>query len=104
MGKLYALLIGIDAYPEGTRSLEGCVADTENVEDYLKTHFGDPAILKLTDADATYANVIAQVRKHLGQAGKDDVAYLHYSGHGARSKAAAEFAQFDRDLRDEGLV
>ena len=104
MGKIYALLIGIDSYPEGTDSLEGCVADTANVEDYLTTHFTDPAIIKLTDGDATYANVIAQVRKHLGQAGKDDVAYLHYSGHGARSAAAPEFAQYDLDKRDQGLV
>ena len=104
MGKIYALLIGIDSYPEGTDSLEGCVADTANVEDYLKTHFTDPAIVKLTDADASYANVIAQVRKHLGRAGKDDVAYLHYSGHGARSAAAPEFAQYDLGGRDQGLV
>ena len=104
MGKVYALLIGIDSYPEGTDSLEGCVADTANVEDYLTTHFTDPAIVKLTDADATYANVIAQVRRHLGQAGKDDVAYLHYSGHGARSAAAPEFVRFDLGGRDQGLV
>ena len=104
MGKVYALLIGIDSYPEGTRSLEGCVNDIHDVADYLTQHFSDPAVLKLTDADATYANVIAQIRAHLGQAGKDDVAYLHYSGHGARSRAAPEFARFDQDGRDEGLV
>lgn len=104
MGKVYALLIGIDGYPEGTDSLEGCLADVANVEDYLTKHCTDPAIVKLTDGDATYANVIAQVRQHLGKAGKDDVAYLHYSGHGARSAAAPEFAQFDLGGRDQGLV
>ncbi len=104
MGKVYALLIGIDSYPEGTRSLEGCVNDIADVEDYLTQHYSDLALLKLTNADATYANVIAQIRGHLGQAGKDDVAYLHYSGHGARSAAAPEFLRFDGDKRDEGLV
>ena len=104
MGKLYALLIGIDSYPEGTRSLEGCVNDVADVEDYLAQHYSDLALLKLTNADATYANVIAQIRAHLGQAGQDDVAYLHYSGHGARSAAAPEFLRFDQDKRDEGLV
>ena len=104
MGKVYALLIGIDSYPEGTRSLEGCVADVANVEDYLTSHFTDPAIIKLTNTDATNANVIAQIRQHLGQAGKDDVAYLHYSGHGSRSPAALEFNKYDRDLRDQTLV
>ena len=104
MGRVYALLIGIDGYPAGTEPLEGCLADTANVADFLKTHCTDPAIVTLNDADATYANVIAQVRKHLGQAGKDDVAYLHYSGHGARSTAAPEFARFDLGGRDQGLV
>jgi Caspase domain len=104
MGRVYALLIGIDAYPEGTDSLEGCVADASNVEDYLKTHCADPAIVKLIDADASYANVIAQIRQHLSQAGKDDVAYLHYSGHGARSTGAPEFAQYQLGERDQGLV
>ena len=104
MGKVFALLIGIDSYPEGTRSLEGCVNDVDDVEDYLTQHCRDLALLKLTNTDASYANVIAQIRGHLGQAGKDDVAYLHYSGHGARSKAAPEFLRFDADKRDEGLV
>ena len=104
MGKVYALLIGIDSYPEGTRSLEGCVNDVDDVEDYLTQHYSDLALLKLTNADANYADVIAQIRQHLGQAGKDDVAYLHYSGHGARSRAAPEFLRFDADRRDEGLV
>ncbi len=104
MGKVYALLIGIDSYPEGTRSLEGCVNDVADVEDYLAHHCSDLALLKLTNSDATYANVIAQIRAHLGQAGKDDVAFLHYSGHGARSAAAPEFLRFDGDKRDEGLV
>ncbi len=104
MGKVFALLIGIDSYPAGTRSLEGCVNDVDDVADYLTHHFSDAALLKLTNADATYANVIAQIRAHLGQAGKDDVAYLHYSGHGARSRAAPEFARLDQSGRDEGLV
>ena len=104
MGKVFALLIGIDSYPEGTRSLEGCVNDVDDVADYLTQHFSDAALLKLTNGDATYANVIAQIRAHLGQAGQDDIAYLHYSGHGARSKAAPEFSRFDQDGRDEGLV
>ena len=99
MGKVYALLIGIDSYPEGTRSLEGCVNDIGDVTDYLTQHFSDAALLRLTNADATYANVIEQIRAHLGQAAKDDVAYLHYSGHGAHSRAAPEFARYHHRAR-----
>ena len=53
MGKVYALLIGIDSYPEGTRSLEGCVNVIGDVTDYLTQHFSDAALLRLTNADAT---------------------------------------------------
>ncbi|MFM5892875.1 MAG: caspase family protein, partial [Novosphingobium sp.] len=93
-----------DAYVGGPDVLEGCINDVDNVDDYLRSHCTDPAIIKLTDADATYATVIAQIGKHLGQAGKDDVAYLHYSGHGSREGAAPEFAKFDLDKRDQTLV
>lgn len=104
MGKIYALLVGINDYPPGTDRLQGCVNDVENVRTTLRDLYVDPAIEVLTDGDATYANVIASFRSHLGRAGKGDVAYFHYSGHGARSRAAAEFHKFDRDLRDQGLV
>ena len=104
MGRVYALLIGINAYVGGPDVLEGCLNDVENVDDYLRSHCADPAILKLTDAEATYDNVVAQIAKHLGQAGKDDVAYLHYSGHGSRAGTAPEFERFDLDKRDQVLV
>ena len=59
MGKVFALLIGIDSYPAGTRSLKGCFNDVDGVEDFLPQHYSDLALLKLTNADETYANVIA---------------------------------------------
>ena len=104
MGRVYALLIGINAYVGGPDVLEGCLNDVENVDDYLRGHCADPAILKLTDADASYDNVVKQIGQHLGQAGKDDVAYLHYSGHGSRAGTAPEFEKFDLDKRDQVLV
>ncbi len=104
MARVYALLVGINDYPEGTRSLQGCLKDLEDVEDYLTEHCPDRAIEVLKNGDATYANVISTFKSHLGKAGKGDVALFHYSGHGARSRAAAEFYQYDLDKRDEGLV
>ncbi len=104
MSKIYALLVGINDYPDHVGKLQGCLNDLDNVEDYLAHSYPDAAVLSLRDGDATYANVIAQFRKHLGQAGKDDVALFHYSGHGARATASLELREFDRDNRDEGLV
>ncbi|MBV7255850.1 caspase family protein [Pacificimonas sp. WHA3] len=104
MSKVYALLVGINDYPAKVGRLQGCVNDVDNVEDYLKDGFDDPAIMILKDHDATYDNVIREFRSHLGQAGKDDIALFQYCGHGARSTSAMELRAFDRDNRDEGLV
>ena len=32
---IYALLVGIDTYPEGVKSLQGCVNDINAIESYL---------------------------------------------------------------------
>ncbi len=104
MAKIYALLVGINDYPGNVGKLQGCLNDIANVEDYLSDFYSDAAVVTLRDGDATYANVIAQFRQHLGQAGKNDVALLHYCGHGARATSSLELREFDRDNRDEGLV
>lgn len=104
MAKIYALLVGINDYPVHVGRLQGCLNDIANVEDYLSDFHSDAAVVTLRNADATYANVIAQFRQHLGQAGKDDVALFHYCGHGARATSSIELREFDRDNRDEGLV
>ncbi len=104
MSKLYALLVGINDYQAPMAKLEGCHNDIDNARDYLKTGFADAAVVVLKDGEATRANVIEQFRKHLGQAGRDDVAMFQYCGHGARSTAGPEFHQYDLDDRDAGLV
>ena len=104
MSKLYALLVGINDYPEPTRKLGGCLNDLGNAHDYLKTAFPEAAIVVLKDSEATRANVIGQFRTHLGQAGSDDVAMFQYCGHGAPTSAAPEFHAFDLGGRDQGLV
>jgi hypothetical protein len=106
LGQVYALLVGINDYPEPTRKLHGCLNDVDHFEDYLKTRFGDdlvpPVVLK--DADATYEAVIRQFRTHLGDAGKGDVAVFHYCGHGARCTSNEAFNKFAPDGKDEGIV
>ena len=105
MGKVYALLVGINDYPAPTHKLQGCLNDVDHFEAYLKARFKDdlfPVVLK--DADATYDAVITQFRRHLGRAGKDDVAVFQYCGHGARCTSAGAFNKFAPDGKDEGLV
>lgn len=104
MARLYALLVGINAYPAPINQLSGCLNDIDNAHAYILEAHPDAAVAVLKDADATRANVIDQFRTHLGQAGSGDVAMFQYCGHGARSTAALEFNKFDLDLHDEGLV
>lgn len=102
-GNAYALLVGINAYPDAP--LAGCLNDMQGLRDYLQHRFGSRLALEvLEDADATRDNIIAGFRTHLGRAGEDDVALFAYSGHGARSRSAPEFARFYPDGWDEGLV
>ena len=105
-GTVYALLIGINDYPADVGPLTGCSNDVDHVHDYLKAVRGVDtlAVEVLKNADATRANIIAGMRGHLGRAKAGDVAVLHYSGHGARCKSAAAFAQYFPDGMDEGLV
>lgn len=84
----YALLIGIDDYPEDGSSLDltSCVTDTRVMRDLLISNFGyrPEDIVVINDAAATRDHIIAAIRRHLGQAGPDGAAFLFYSGHGTR--------------------
>jgi hypothetical protein len=105
MARVFALLVGINAYPPGVRSLTGCVNDVGRYEAWLRRTFPtNLALEKLIDSDATRGNVITQFIKHLGQAEKGDVALFQYAGHGARSTAAPEFIELEPSGKEEGLV
>ena len=62
--KIYALLVGINDYPDNVGKLRGCVNDVDRVDDYLKTTFraNDPRIEILKDADATRQSEMEEAR------------------------------------------
>ncbi len=106
MPNVYALLVGINDYAPEVGKLTGCLNDVDHFHDFLRADL-DPADLHvevLRDADATRANIINLFRTHLAQAGADDVALFHYSGHGARWASASAFHKYYPDGKDEGLV
>ena len=95
--KLYALLVGIDAYRYPVRPLHGCVNDVLNFEKYLKAAEAknfDLKIKVLQNEQATKANIVNAFLQHLGQAGSDDVALFYYAGHGAQEKADPKVWRF----------
>ncbi len=105
---LYALLVGIDKYPNPSHHLEGCVNDITAIEDYLNERFDKEEYqlhtLKLLDEQATREAVINGFRNHLRQAESDDVVLFYYSGHGCQEKAPPEFWQIEPDRLNETLV
>jgi pimeloyl-ACP methyl ester carboxylesterase len=111
--KIFALLIGINEYSPSSnpaiRGLNGCLNDVSDFEKFLKENYDDliaddRQILVLTDANASRANVIGGFRKHLAQAGPDDIAVVYYSGHGSTGITAREFQAATSDRQEQTWV
>ncbi|MFF7450288.1 MULTISPECIES: caspase family protein [unclassified Streptomyces] len=84
MRTVYALFVGIDDYPEGSR-LRGCVNDARDAESWLRRQSGTfaPVVRTLHDRQASRAAVLDGIRRHLGRSGPDDTALFWFSGHGS---------------------
>ena len=106
--KLYALLVGIDKYPEPRHHLQGCINDITAVEEYLNERLDEQEyqlhLQILTDEQATRKAIIDGFRNHLCNSRKDDVVLFYYSGHGSQDKAPPEFWHVEPDHLDETLV
>lgn len=105
--RLLALLVGVDAYPAPIPPLRGCANDVRAFAEILRGRVRADQRLSvqvLTDQQATRAAVIEQFRRHLGQAGPDDVALFYYSGHGSQEQTPPELGDLEPDHLDETLV
>jgi hypothetical protein len=103
--KVYALLVGINAYPAPVPPLSGCKNDVKAIQTYLEQEKGIELELKvLLDEKATKAAIVEQFEQHLGQAGPEDTALFYYSGHGAMEAAPEVFRQARADERLQALV
>jgi hypothetical protein len=105
---VYALFVGINAYPPPVNPLRGCVNDVAHLRDLLAARLAGSrdrfAPLLLADGQATRQGVIDAWRSHLGQAGPGDVALFCYSGHGSQEQAPPEFWDFEPDRLNETPV
>ncbi|MDX2304684.1 MAG: caspase family protein [Microscillaceae bacterium] len=103
--KLYALLVGINEYPQ-LSPLKGCVRDIEELEAMLLQKYAHlkPAIKCLKNAEATRDQVIQNFREHLGKAQNGDTVFFHFSGHGSRENSPPEFWAIHPDKKNETLV
>ncbi|MBC9823016.1 caspase family protein [Terrabacter sp. MAHUQ-38] len=105
-GRLYALLVGIDAYPAPIPRLSGCVNDVTSIAEVLRERVTPDALdlVVLTDADATRSAVTARLAEHLGRADSADVALFYYSGHGSQQATPQALWTIEPDHRNETLV
>ena len=107
---IYALLIGIDDYPESDPEasrlcqrhrclrlvpVRTCGQGQRHREFKLKT---------LKKGEATRQAVVDAFSNHLGKAKKGDVALFYYSGHGSQEQAPEEFWKLEPDHLDMTLV
>ncbi len=106
---LYALLVGIDNYPNPAHHLQGCVNDITAIEEYLTDRLDRQKyqlnLLTLKNEKATREAVINGFRQHLReQAVKDDIVLFYYCGHGSQERSPKEFWHLEPDHLDETLV
>ncbi|KAG6364093.1 hypothetical protein INS49_005691 [Diaporthe citri] len=90
--KVWAILVGINAYPTGISDLGGCVRDIQNVEKFLSDNIDASRleILKITAHDLNgekppnYDNIVGMIDHVKRSVNEKDFVYFHYSGHGGR--------------------
>ncbi|MBD2214500.1 caspase family protein [Nostoc linckia FACHB-104] len=105
---LYALLVGIDNYPNPNHCLQGCVNDITAVQEYLNERVDQQQYemhsFILKNSEATRQAVINGFRNHLCQAKQNDIVLFYYSGHGSQELAPEELWHLEPDHFDETLV
>jgi hypothetical protein len=105
-GIVYALLVGIDSYPDPAHRLAGCRNDVQALDEWLRCRLmpGQLQLETLLDEAATRERVIAGWRQHLGRAGAQDTVLFYFAGHGSRERAPQAFWTVEPDRMDETLV
>lgn len=101
----YALLVGIDAYPEPSHRLRGCRNDVEAIGDFLDVHRGgrDLQLRCLLDQEASREQVIAAwLDFKVAKAG--DVCLFYFSGHGSSGKSPPFFHHLDVNKYLQSIV
>ncbi len=82
-----ALLVGLNAYPNPSNSLRGCLNDVLQMSRMLQEsfRFDDPRQIRvLTDHRATTSAIKERLRWLVDSARAGDVLVFHYSGHGSQ--------------------
>ena len=82
-----ALLVGINAYPNPSNNLRGCINDIVDMEYFITSKnkiYQKENIRTLTDSKATKKGILTALNWLLLGASAGDQILFHYSGHGAQ--------------------
>jgi hypothetical protein len=91
-----ALLIGINAYPNPSNRLEGCVNDVFLMSSLLQECGFQPEEIRVVlDDRATTSNILERLHWLLDDVRPDDERVLFYSGHGAQIPAYGAHQEVD---------
>lgn len=94
-----AVLVGINDYYGTSSDLQYCVNDINDVYSALTTKYGFPSgnIYKLTDSQATDANIRAAINWLVANSTSSSTAVFYYSGHGSYSTTCKDGDGIARD-------
>ncbi|MEM7061687.1 MAG: caspase family protein [Cyanobacteria bacterium P01_B01_bin.77] len=105
---LYALIVGINDYPNPVPKLSGCVNDVNALSTFLQNRIANDnlqvQLRTLIDEAATREGIIDIFREHLGQATQNDLVLFSYSGHGSQERTPPELSFMEPDGMNETLV
>ncbi|WP_372348846.1 caspase family protein [Streptomyces sp. KL116D] len=106
MGKIHALLAGVNAYPRDIAApLSGCVNDIESAGELIAERArNEPLVRTLLDGAATVAAVSDGIREVLGTAGPGDTALFWFAGHGTEEIAHGADLLTESTGRNQALV
>jgi hypothetical protein len=97
-----ALLVGINAYPNSSNNLRGCVNDIIDMEYFITSInkvYAKENIKTLTDSRASKKGILEHLNWLILGANAGDQILFHYSGHGAQLPSNGH--TFEKDGLDE---
>ncbi len=103
-GKIYALFIGINAYP--SNALDQCVNDANGMKANLSgsAPWQGAEIVTLLDAAATKAAITSAITSLGAKTGSNDTFFMYYSGHGSGDTSLAYICPVDTDFTAASFI